>query len=361
MVKDSRKIAAILAADVVEYSRLMAADEQGTLAALKVRRAIFDELVREFDGHEFGSVGDSLMAEFPSAVNSVLVRSGHPATYWGRKCAIASRAAHAIAHRRQSRRRHPGRRFHLWRYRQCRRTVAGVGEAGWRADFRAGLRPGPSQGPGAIHRRRHASGQEHRGTGQDLRGAAGRSAGNCRADKGNIRAHRFAARASRGAGTRGARRRRVPGTSRPGVHPPERESPPWRPAGLSGGEDGTEFDRGPAIREHERRSAQRLSRRRACRGNFEPPDQDPRIAGGSEDLGIRVQGQGSGRGRDRRPARRRLRVAGQRQAAGRSHPCHRRAGRRSQRFQPLVEYLSSRPLPISSHSKATSRPRSSRR
>jgi TolB-like protein/class 3 adenylate cyclase len=72
MVKDNRKIAAILAADVVEYSRLMGADEPGTFAALKIRRAIFDELVREFDGHEFGSVGDSLMAQFPSAVNAVL-------------------------------------------------------------------------------------------------------------------------------------------------------------------------------------------------------------------------------------------------------------------------------------------------
>jgi class 3 adenylate cyclase/TolB-like protein/Tfp pilus assembly protein PilF len=71
MVKDSRKIAAILAADVVDYSRLMGADEEGTLAALKTRRTIFDGLVNEFGGHEFGSVGDSLMAEFPSVVNAV--------------------------------------------------------------------------------------------------------------------------------------------------------------------------------------------------------------------------------------------------------------------------------------------------
>ena len=71
MPKDSRIIAAILAADVVEYSRLMAADEPGTLAALKVRRVIFGQVVPEFDGREFGSVGDSLMAEFHSAVNAV--------------------------------------------------------------------------------------------------------------------------------------------------------------------------------------------------------------------------------------------------------------------------------------------------
>jgi adenylate cyclase len=71
MSRDSRKIAAILAADVVDYSRLMGADEAGTLAALAIRRKLFDTLVQDFDGRVFGSVGDSLMAEFPSAVHAV--------------------------------------------------------------------------------------------------------------------------------------------------------------------------------------------------------------------------------------------------------------------------------------------------
>ena len=71
MHKDSRIIAAILAADVVEYSRMMSADEPGTLAALKALRAAFDRQIAEFGGREFGSVGDSLMAEFHSAVNAV--------------------------------------------------------------------------------------------------------------------------------------------------------------------------------------------------------------------------------------------------------------------------------------------------
>ena len=69
--RSSRKIAAILAADVVDYSRLMGVDDEATLAALKERRAIFDRLVAEFEGREFGSVGDSLMAQFASAVNAV--------------------------------------------------------------------------------------------------------------------------------------------------------------------------------------------------------------------------------------------------------------------------------------------------
>jgi len=71
MVRDSRKIAAILAADVVDYSRLMGADEAGTLAALAARRSIFEAQVAEFEGRVFGSVGDSLMAEFHSAVHAV--------------------------------------------------------------------------------------------------------------------------------------------------------------------------------------------------------------------------------------------------------------------------------------------------
>ena len=71
MLEHGRKIATILAADVVGYSRLMSVDDEGTLTALNDRRAIFDRLVQEFDGREFGSVGDSLMAEFRSAVNAV--------------------------------------------------------------------------------------------------------------------------------------------------------------------------------------------------------------------------------------------------------------------------------------------------
>lgn len=69
--RDARRIAAILAADVVGYSRLMGADDEAALASLKAVRARFDQLVAEFDGRVFGSVGDSLMAQFASAVNAV--------------------------------------------------------------------------------------------------------------------------------------------------------------------------------------------------------------------------------------------------------------------------------------------------
>ena len=67
----NRKIATILSADVVGFSRLMEADEPSTLATLKERRATFDRVVQEYGGRVFGSVGDSLMADFPSAVNAL--------------------------------------------------------------------------------------------------------------------------------------------------------------------------------------------------------------------------------------------------------------------------------------------------
>ena len=66
-----RRLAAILAADVVGYSRLMGADEEGTLERLNDCRAIIDGLVKEYEGRVFGSAGDSVIAEFASPVEAV--------------------------------------------------------------------------------------------------------------------------------------------------------------------------------------------------------------------------------------------------------------------------------------------------
>jgi adenylate cyclase len=71
VLERDRKIATILAADVVGYSVHMQRDESGTLARLKERRQVFDQVIAAHGGRVFGSVGDSLMAEFPSAVNAV--------------------------------------------------------------------------------------------------------------------------------------------------------------------------------------------------------------------------------------------------------------------------------------------------
>jgi adenylate cyclase len=68
----NRRLAAVLAADVVGYSRLMAADEAGTLAALKRHReAIFDPAVIAHNGRIVKLIGDGVIAEFGSVVDAV--------------------------------------------------------------------------------------------------------------------------------------------------------------------------------------------------------------------------------------------------------------------------------------------------
>ena len=68
----TRRLAAILAADVVRYSRLLEQDEAGTLSALKDRRkSILEPLVRENQGRLVKVMGDGVLVEFASAVNAV--------------------------------------------------------------------------------------------------------------------------------------------------------------------------------------------------------------------------------------------------------------------------------------------------
>jgi adenylate cyclase len=83
-----RKLAAIFAADVAEYSRLMGVDEVGTLRRLQAYRAILDNLVAIHHGRIFNTAGDSVVADFASAVDAV-------------ECAVA--VQQAIAHENASR------------------------------------------------------------------------------------------------------------------------------------------------------------------------------------------------------------------------------------------------------------------
>jgi TolB-like protein/class 3 adenylate cyclase len=67
-----RRLAAILAADVAGYSRLMGADEEGTLARLKaIRKAIVDPAIATHRGHIVKTTGDGILIEFASAVDAV--------------------------------------------------------------------------------------------------------------------------------------------------------------------------------------------------------------------------------------------------------------------------------------------------
>ena len=66
-----RRLAAILSADVVGYSRLVGEDEEGTLRTLGAYRNVIDGLVAKHRGRIFGSAGDSVIAEFASPVEAV--------------------------------------------------------------------------------------------------------------------------------------------------------------------------------------------------------------------------------------------------------------------------------------------------
>jgi adenylate cyclase len=75
-----RRLAAILAADVFGYSRLMGDDEEATLRTLTAHRTLIDSLIAEHHGRFVNSAGDSVLAEFSSVVEAV-------------KCAIAIQRA----------------------------------------------------------------------------------------------------------------------------------------------------------------------------------------------------------------------------------------------------------------------------
>jgi len=82
-----RRLAAILAADVVGYSLMMRADEAGTLAALKARRAeTLQPLVARYHGRIVKLMGDGALIEFASAVEAV-------------QCAVDLQQAMAVANR----------------------------------------------------------------------------------------------------------------------------------------------------------------------------------------------------------------------------------------------------------------------
>ena len=67
-----RRLSAILAADVVGYSRLMGADEEGTLARLNAhRRELLDPKIAEHRGRIVKHAGDGMLVEFASVVEAL--------------------------------------------------------------------------------------------------------------------------------------------------------------------------------------------------------------------------------------------------------------------------------------------------
>src|SRR5262249_41819078 len=79
-----RRLVAVFAADVEGYSRLMGADEVGTLKGLTERRAVLDKAIADHRGRIANTAGDSVLAEFGSAVDAI-------------QCAVEAQAALAEA------------------------------------------------------------------------------------------------------------------------------------------------------------------------------------------------------------------------------------------------------------------------
>ena len=72
LAREQRKLAAIIAADVVGYSRLMGRDESGTLARLRKNRSEhFDPVVTKYGGRLVKLTGDGALVEFASAVDAL--------------------------------------------------------------------------------------------------------------------------------------------------------------------------------------------------------------------------------------------------------------------------------------------------
>ncbi|MDH3741233.1 MAG: GFA family protein, partial [Hyphomicrobiales bacterium] len=72
MQRENRRLAAIVAADIAGYSRLIGVDEEGTLRALRAHRGeLIDPLIYDHGGRIANTAGDSLLVEFPSAVDAL--------------------------------------------------------------------------------------------------------------------------------------------------------------------------------------------------------------------------------------------------------------------------------------------------
>ena len=168
----SNRLAAILAADAAGYSRLMAADEHATVAALDAARAVFRHRdrspARPRHRHGGGLDPGGVRYRHRGGVGG----TGYPARTAAIDRCRARRSAHALSHRRApGRRDREGRRHGLWRRREHRRAAAGAGRTRRHHDLGRGAWRSARQGRCALRRPGRTGGEEHRGAGARLCGA----------------------------------------------------------------------------------------------------------------------------------------------------------------------------------------------
>src|ERR1700681_3360485 len=88
-MSESRKLAAVLAADVVGYSRLMGQDDAATVRDLKAHQAVVLPMIGQFGGAIVDTAGDGILARFPSVVPAVECAISIQQTMGERNAAIA--------------------------------------------------------------------------------------------------------------------------------------------------------------------------------------------------------------------------------------------------------------------------------
>ncbi len=103
-----RRLAAILAADVVGYSRLMGEDEEATLGTLKANREIIDGLIGRHQGRVFGSAGDTI--EYFGDIHGAMIATALSRRERRRPGVKARARLHAVAVRARGRDRYVLRR-----------------------------------------------------------------------------------------------------------------------------------------------------------------------------------------------------------------------------------------------------------
>ena len=137
----NRRLAAMLMADVVGYSRLMGADEEGTLAraARRCARELIDPADRRARRpHRQDRRATACWSSSPASSTRSRCAVDVQRAMAERNAGVAERPAHRAPHRHQSRRRHRRGRRHLRRRRQHRRAAGGAGRA--RRHLRLGAR-----------------------------------------------------------------------------------------------------------------------------------------------------------------------------------------------------------------------------
>jgi class 3 adenylate cyclase len=96
-MSETRRLAAILAADMVGYSRLMGDDEAGTARAVLDHRKAAAPIVRAFGGRLVKTMGDGVLLEFPSVVAAVECASACSSKWPSAMRALRTRSASSTA------------------------------------------------------------------------------------------------------------------------------------------------------------------------------------------------------------------------------------------------------------------------